>query len=102
VTLFASTQDPTVAARFADMMRWVASGHYLPEAVAEFAGPKVADGWLAAFASVCGLTLVTNKEHKPEKRNRVPLPTLCLQFGVPTCDTFQMLRALNTRFVLSA
>jgi hypothetical protein len=98
-TLFASTQQPEVSGRFAEMMRWVVSGHYQPEAVSEFAA--AADGWLAAYASVHGLTVVTHEEHRPERRNRVPLPTLCLQFGVPYQDTFSMLRDLGSQFVLA-
>lgn len=98
-TLFASTQHAGVSERFAEMMRWVATGHYLLSAVSEFAA--AADGWLAAYASVQGLTVVTHEEHRPERRNRVPLPTLCLQFGVPYLDTFSMLRDLGSRFTLA-
>ena len=100
-SLFASTEDAAVVTEFTTMMRWVQnSAHYLPEAKTEFA--QVADGWLVAYAKAYGLTVVTQEEHRPERRNRVPLPTVCLQFGVPYADTFAMLRDLNTRFVLPA
>lgn len=99
-TLFNSTADASVQAEFSQMMRWVqASAHYLPQAKSEFA--SVADGWLAAFAKAKNYTLVTHEEHDPLSRKRVPLPTLCLQFGVPYLDTFSMLKDLGTRFVLA-
>lgn len=99
-SLFASTADPGIQAEFASMMRWVqSSAHYLPQAKSEFA--RVADGWLAAFAKAKNYTLVTHEEHDPLSKKRVPLPTLCLQFGVPYLDTFSMLKDLGARFVLS-
>lgn len=100
-SIFASTQHAAVVAEYTAMMRWVqGNARYLPQAKSEFAA--VADGWLAAYAKAMNYTVVTHEEHNPEAKRRVPLPTLCLEFGVPTCDTFQMLRALDTRFVLHA
>ncbi len=100
-TLFDTTADPQIASVFADMMRWVqASTHYLPQAKSEFA--SVADGWLAAYTKAKGYTLVTHEEPDPLSKKRVPLPTLCMQFGVPYTDTFMMLRSLGTRFVLQS
>lgn len=97
--LFASTQDSDVVREYAAMMSWVqSSAHYLPLAKSEFA--TVADGWLAAYAKAKGYTLATHEEHDPAAKKRVPLPTLCRQFGVPYCDTFVMLRDLGTSFVL--
>lgn len=98
-TLFASTAEPAVQAEFAQMMQWVqANAQYLPQAKSQFAA--CADGWLAAFAKAKSYTLVTHEEHDPLAKKRVPLPTLCLQFGVPYLDTFEMLKALGVRFIL--
>lgn len=97
--LFASTQNTAVVTEYTAMMRWVQGNEqYLPQAKSEFA--SVADGWLAAYAKAMNYTVVTHEEHNPEARKRVPLPTLCLQFGVPYVNTFMMLRDLGTRFVL--
>jgi len=100
-TLFADTQLPDVAAEFQAMMRWVQTNpQFHPEAKSEFA--SVADGWLAAYAKAKGLTVVTHEAHNPNQRSRVPLPNVCLQFGVPFSDTFTMLKDLRTRFVLGS
>ena len=37
---------------------------------------------------------------RAQARNRVPLPNVCLQFGIPYIDTFTMLKELGGRFVL--
>lgn len=98
-TLFDTTQTAAVVAEFTAMVRWVQNNpQFLPEAKAEFAA--VADGWLAAYARAHNYTVVTQEVHRPEQRNRVPLPNVCIQFGVPYTDTFTMLRTLGTRFSL--
>jgi hypothetical protein len=98
-TLFATTQTAPVVAEFTTIVRWVQNNlQFLPEAKAEFA--DVADGWLAAYAKAHSYTVVTQEVHRPEQRNRVPLPNVCLQFGVPYTDTFTMLRTLGARFSL--
>jgi hypothetical protein len=100
-TLFATTQVPQVVTEFTAMMRWVQGNpQFKPEAIAEFA--DVADGWLAAYAKAHNYTVVTFEAHHPDQRSRVPLPNVCLQFGVPYTDTFTMLRTLGTRFALQS
>jgi hypothetical protein len=100
-SLFTSTRDERVTVEFAGMMRWVqANPQFQAEAKAEFA--QVADGWLVAYAKVHGYTVATLEMHRPEQRSKVPLPNVCLQFGVPYADTFTMLRDLGSRFELAA
>lgn len=57
-----------------------------------------ADGWLIAFAKAKDFVLVTQEEHAPLARNRIPIPNVCEQFGVDYCDTIHMLRDLNVQF----
>jgi hypothetical protein len=81
------------------MMKWVqGEPRFLPQARAQFAA--AADGWLVAFARVYGLTVVTHEAYAPEAKNKVPIPNLCVEFKVDYCNTFEMLRDLNERFVL--
>lgn len=95
--LFASSAQQSVADKFGEMMAWVqANDQFLTAAKAEFA--RVADGWLAAYAQVHGMVLVTHEEYAPNVRKKVPLPDVCRQFAVPYTDTFAMLRALEVRF----
>jgi hypothetical protein len=80
-------------------MDWVyREPQFTAEAKAEFAA--VADGWIVAYAKVNWYVVVTHEEHRPEVRNRVPIPNVCVQFGVDYCNTFEMLRDLNVQFVL--
>ena len=96
-SLFASTADANVVRVFGDLMRWV-QGHpgFMEAAKAEFA--RAADGWLVAFASVYGATVVTHEVFKANAQRRVPIPNICREFGVAYVNTFDMLRALEVRF----
>jgi hypothetical protein len=89
-----------VSAAFADVMLWVQrNGQYFDRAKAKFA--TEADGWLVAYSMVHGTAVVTNEQPRPESRNRVLLPDVCVQFQVPFKDTFVMLRELAIRFDLA-
>lgn len=95
--LVAATNAPSVVATYQQMSDWVRHNpQYLPAALDGFA--RAADGWLAAYARVHGLTLVTNEASAPNARNRVPLPELCSQFGVHYINTFNLLRELGVQF----
>lgn len=95
--LFVSTAQQAVVSRYAEVMTWVHENpQFRPEAKAEFA--RGADGWVIAYAEVHGLTLVTHEAFDPNARKRVPIPNVCRQFGVPTEDTFAMLRRLEVQF----
>jgi len=96
-SLFVSSGELPVVEAFGEMMTWVqANAQFLPGAKAEFA--RVADGWLAAYAKVHGLVLVTQEVYGPDVKKKVPLPNVCRQFGVSYQDTFKMLRGLEARF----
>jgi hypothetical protein len=99
-SFFASTQKASILGNFATLAGWV-QGHaqFMRTAKDEFA--QVADGWLVAFAQAHpNHFVVTMEEHAPQARNRVPLPNVCLQFGIAYIDTFTMLKELGGRFVL--
>ena len=95
--LFVSSAEPLVIAAFTEMVNWVqASVQFRSEAKAEFA--RVADGWLAAYARIHNVVVVTQEVFNADVRKRVPLPNVCKQFGVDYRDTFEMLRELEVSF----
>lgn len=94
-------QNQAVVKQFAVLVKWVnEQKNFHHGAKREFSDMGEADGWLIAYAKVNGLVLVTHEKHEPEAQKRVPMPNVCLQFGVPFVDVFTMLRELKTRFVL--
>lgn len=98
-TFFKRTADRQVVSVFADVMSWVrGERQFKPEATAEFA--EDADGWLIAYAKVNGLILVTHEVIAPDAQAKVPIPNVCVEFGVPYVDTFEMLHSLKVCFGL--
>ncbi len=97
---FRDCNDPSVIEAYSDIMLWVQRNpQYFDRAKAKFA--TEADGWLAAYSMVHGTVIVTNEQPRPEARNRILLPDVCVQFKVPYKDTFLMLRELGLRFNLA-
>ncbi len=89
-----------VSSAYAEIMLWVQrNAQYFDRAKAKFA--TEADGWLVAYSMVHGTVVVTNEQPRPESRNRVLLPDVCVQFKVCYKDTFFMLRELAVRFALA-
>jgi predicted nucleic acid-binding protein len=94
---FLDTDDEAVVDAYGQVMLWVQrSAQYFDQAKAKFA--TEADGWLAAYAMVHGVTVVTNEQPRPQSRNRVLLPDVCAQFNVTYKDTFAMLHELAVRY----
>jgi hypothetical protein len=78
-------------------MSWVqAQNRFSDAAKAEFASG--ADGWLVAYAKVKGRIVVTHELPNNDARRKVPIPNVCVAFGVNYRDTFAMLRELGVRF----
>lgn len=96
---FKATADQQVVDTFREMVNWVQmEDQFTVEAKAEFA--SAADGWLIAFAKVNGLTVVTHEQYASEAKKKVKIPNVCIEFDVPYCDTFDMLRRVKEQFVL--
>lgn len=98
-SFYKKTQDQAVAEKFGQLVGWVTGQPFLPGAKAEFASS--ADGWLIAYASVNSLKVVTLETHEPDRRNKVKIPNVCLEFDVDYCNTFEMLKELKAKFVNS-
>lgn len=91
---FASTDEAEVIDVYRRIMTWAhGQGQFTDAAKSAFASG--ADGWLVAYASVHGSTVVTHEQFHPEARGRIFIPNVCRAFGVLTIDTFAMLRALG-------
>lgn len=94
---FLSTRQTDVAAAYTAVMLWAQrNAQYFDNAKAKFA--TGADGWLVAYARLHGSVVVTLEESRPESRNQIKLPDVCIQFGVPYENVFTMLRALQVQF----
>ena len=93
---FASTDGADVLAEFRSIMGWVtAQGQFTDAAKEQFA--RGADGWLVAYAKAMGYVVVTQEQISADVRRRVPIPNVCMAFGVRYVDTFEMLRELGSR-----
>jgi hypothetical protein len=96
---FHDSNAEDVSSAYADVMLWVQrSTQYFDRAKAKFA--TEADGWLVAYSMVHGTTVVTNEQPRPDSRNRVLLPDVCMQFKIPSKDTFSLVRELAVKFDL--
>ena len=82
-----------IAAEFGPMMQWVQSKEYTPAAKSRFASD--ADGWIIATAKQGNYQVVTHEANNDDAKKRVMMPTVCKQFGVDYCNTFEMLRDLK-------
>ena len=97
---FYDSSSNEVSSAYAEIMLWVQrSAQYFDRAKAKFA--TEADGWLVAYSMVHRTVVVTNEQPRPDSRNRVLLPDVCVQFKVHYQDTFSMLRELAVRFDLA-
>jgi Domain of unknown function (DUF4411) len=96
-SFFHGTGGKDVTGVYSQIMLWAQrSSQYTAPAKAKFA--TEADGWLVAYASAHGNTVVTNEQPRPESKNRILLPDVCAQFEVRYLNTFEMLTELSVRF----
>jgi hypothetical protein len=96
---FFDTDMDVVTEAYAEAIAWVMGQAQFSEAAkAEFADAENADAWVIAFAKAMDATVVTHEKANPDIRRKVPIPNVCDALGVPYVDTFEMLRALQTRF----
>ena len=59
-----------------------------------------ADRWLIAKAMTMDATVVTHEQLNLAARRKFLIPNVCQRFGVRFVDTFELLNALEARFVL--
>ena len=61
-----------------------------------------ADPWLIAKAISTNAVVVTHEVFNPEIRRKFSIPNVCAAFGVKWINTFELLHALDAKFVLAA
>lgn len=94
---FLNCDQADVVTAYTEVMLWVQrNAQFYDSAKAKFA--IGADGWLVAYARVNGCVVVTLEEPRPESRNQIKLPDVCIQFDVSYENAFSMLRALNVQY----
>lgn len=76
------------------------SGHYLPNALAEFLDADEADAHVVAFvlADNANRIVTTQEISEPNRRNKVKIPEACNALGMHYCNTIEMFRQLNETF----
>jgi hypothetical protein len=93
---FISTNETGVLQACGDIMAWATGqSHFTTEAKTEFADTNNADAWVIACARANGFTVVTGEVFDAACRRRIKIPNVCVEFGIPYVDTFQMLRNLG-------
>lgn len=97
---FLPITDPATQNAFREIAAAVQGSDYQPPAKAQFLAG--ADPWLVAKARVLGATVVTMERPNPAAKRRVPLPNICIAFGVQWMDTFALLRQHAAAFRLAA
>lgn len=94
---FLPADTAPVVRAYETIMQWIQiHPQYFDYAKTKFAAG--ADPWLAAYASVHKLTLVTNEQSAPASRRTIKLPDVCNRFSIRHASLFAMLRERNTRF----
>ncbi|HOJ50473.1 MAG TPA: DUF4411 family protein [Spirochaetota bacterium] len=100
---FLNTKDPKVIQKYSELMRWAESknNHYTRNAIDEFMKEDNADPWLIAFAlsKKENYKIVTFEKFNKDQKNRIPIPNVCKEFNLYTCDLYQMLKDLNFKEV---
>ena len=100
--LFLDESDQATQAAFADVAQHVANAAPQMKAGAMDEFLSGADPWLIAKAITMNATVVTHEQLNLVTRRKFLIPNVCQHFGVPWVDTFQVLGALEARFVLGS
>lgn len=94
---FREITEESVQQQYREIILWVnRNPQFQDTAKADFASG--ADGWLLAYAAVNSVAIVTQEQYKKDIRNRVPIPNVCMEFGIEYTDTFLMLKDLGIQF----
>ena len=80
------------------LMEWSKSHEQFKEyAKEEFANENKADAWLVAHALVTERVVVTDEKLNTDVKKRIPIPNVCVAFGIRYINTFDMLHKLRIR-----
>ncbi len=91
---FRETAAEDVIQAYAEIQQWANDNpQFFDYAKSEFASN--ADAWLIAYAKAKRCTVVTHESYSPDTKKRILIPVVCVQFGIPYMNTFEMLRELE-------
>lgn len=97
--IFKPVSDEGVQGAFGEVVNYLTTVQGMkPGALDRFLSG--ADPWLIAKAMNDGLTVVTHENYSPEIKKDFKIPNVCEHFGIPYLDTFQVLAALEAKFIL--
>lgn len=96
---FIPNDDEPTQANFAEIVSLVMEGDYNPGYRDDFLAKG--DPWIIAKAKHLRATVVTLERLVDSNSKKVKIPNICQHFDVHYMNTFEFLRALNARFVLS-
>lgn len=95
---FIKNDDQKTQLEYTKIVNFVAAENFNPGNRDNFLAK--ADPWIIAKASSLGATVVTHESKGGPNTNKVKVPNICKEFGVPCINTFEFLRALGAKFVL--
>ncbi|MCX6382172.1 MAG: DUF4411 family protein [Armatimonadetes bacterium] len=89
---FLPSSDNSVIRHLPQINNWVNSHFTDVPAKSKFF--RDADPFLIAYAREHGYTVVTHEKYS-ENTTKVKIPNVCIQFGVPYVNTFEMMRLVG-------
>lgn len=98
--LFLDESDHATQTAFAEVAQHLANTALQMKAGALDEFLSGADPWLIAKAMTTNATVVTHEQLNLAARRKFLIPNVCQHFGVRFVDTFELLNALEARFVL--
>lgn len=96
---FVANDDEATQKVFTEIVTSVMNGSYNSGNRDNFLAK--ADPWIIAKAKSIGATVVTHEAVVSSAKKVVKIPNICHEFEVPCISTFQLLRDLQAKFVLS-
>ncbi len=98
---FLTTKEESIFQKYAELMQWAENQgkNYTRNAIDEFMQEDNADPWLIAYALAKNrnYTIVTFEKFNQNKKNKIPIPNVCIYYKINYCDLYEMLRNLNFR-----
>jgi hypothetical protein len=93
---FLKIDDTETQNAMKDIAAFVGGQGYSAEAQAHFLAG--ADPWLIAKARTIGAKVVTHEVSSPGAKKRVPIPDICIPFGIDCIPPYDVLRTMAASF----
>lgn len=88
-------KNPSIVAKFAEIMRFVASSNFSPKARQSWMREGVADPWLVATAAIYGSRIITFEKYvklnPKQPANGAKIPNVAQHFGVQCVSLFDFM-----------